>query len=133
MRPQPGANDAANLSASLADLLIQGEDDQRSSEVRPVGQGCGEPDGAKSFSPLCKPFGETNSRPSTYASQHGDVLLTLMHISDGVADNTRRRVELIEDLSRSLIDGFKPSTQCPVEQYAAVGGQAVRCNPETCR
>src|SRR5579863_10255545 len=111
------------LSLLSASGLIQREDDQRSAKVRIVGQRLSESYRSQPVTAFGQPLGETDSCPSSHTRQNGDILLALVHVSDGVADNARGRVELIENLSRSRIDCFKPAAQCPVEQDATVGGQ----------
>ena len=60
---------------------------------------CGQADRAQAFSSFGEPFGQTNGRPTAYAGQHGDVLLAIVHIGDGVADDARRRMEFIQHLA----------------------------------
>src|SRR5439155_1468609 len=56
-------------------------------------------------------------------AEESDVLFAIMRVRDGVADDARRRVELIEDLPCRLIGYLEPAVERAVENQTAIGGQ----------
>jgi hypothetical protein len=82
-------------SPSGPSYLFQREDNQRPTQVGVVGKGAGQADCAQSLRSLCESFCQPNGCPAAYASKHGDVLIAIVMLGDGVADYARRRVELL--------------------------------------
>src|SRR5215475_8652730 len=104
-------------------FLIQRKHHQCAAEVGVIGKLAREADGAEAFGSLSKTFRQSDRGPAADAGEHGDKLLTVVHVSYRVADNSGWSVELIQHFPGRLIHCLEPAVQCPVEDQTAVCGQ----------
>ena len=80
-------------------------------------------DGAEALGPSGQAGGQADAGPAADARQDGHVLLPLMGVGHDVADDARRRLELVKLLARLGIDGLQVAFERAVEHHVAGRGQ----------
>src|SRR5229473_3237262 len=92
-------------------------------EIRVVAQRRGQPHRAEPFTGLGQAGGKSNRRPSADTGQHGDILLAVVHVGNGITYDPRWAMHLVQNLSIAHIHGAEPSVESAVKGHTAGGGQ----------